>query len=95
MSLLTELVSPKLILGPKPESAEGPACPKCRWTGKDPEVGWRKYLWVSADPAGRMNFNLVDEKLKPLGECLMVSCERCCFRWREDVAAPDVVEEPS
>jgi hypothetical protein len=86
-SLLTELIAPKVRLPPRPELANGPACPKCRWIGKDPEVGWYKYLWVDPDSAQRYNF--IDENGKPIGECLLVGCERCSYRWREDVATPE------
>lgn len=92
-NLFAEMLAPKLTLPERPEVVEGPACPKCRWTGKDPEVGWKKYVWV--DPASAQRFNLQDENGNALGECLMVSCERCNYRWREPVANPEPVEEPS
>lgn len=92
-SLLNELFAPKLTLSARSELSDGPACPKCRWAGKDQEVGWRKYVWVDQDSAARYNFS--DEHGKPLKEFLMVSCERCSYRWREDVATPDKAVEPS
>lgn len=93
MSIFTEIVRPSLTLPPRPKVAEGPACPKCRWTGKDPGAGWTDYLWVSAETAAQMNIR--DENGKPLGEILLVMCQRCKFKWREPVEHPDSVEEPS
>jgi hypothetical protein len=93
VNLFNELVRPALVLGPRPQAATGQACPKCRWAGKESGSGWTKYVWVSPGDATRHNVR--DEGGKPVGECLMVSCGRCNYRWREDVATPEPEAKPS
>lgn len=76
-SMLNQMLAPKIVLATRSPLAEGLACPKCRWVGKDPEEGWRKYVWV--DPGTAERFNIRDEYGAALGECLMVTCERCNY----------------
>jgi hypothetical protein len=92
IDIFNALVSPSFVLRSRPDNADGIACPKCRWAGK-PDEDWRKYIWAS--PTDCEKLGVLDEKGNPVTECLMVTCSRCNFRWREDVAEPDKVDEPS
>ena len=91
-SLLNQLLAPKLELPLRPKIAEGSSCPKCGYLGKadasEPEaMDWRQYTWVA--PWACERFNFVDENGRPLRECLMISCGRCGYRYREDVRTPE------
>lgn len=93
-NLFAELVSPKLVLPARPPGADGPSCPKCRFAGDvATSKGWTKYIWVSPDDAAQ--YNIRDGEGQPLGECLMVSCARCGYKWHEDVATPEEASKPS
>jgi hypothetical protein len=68
----------RVDLPPKPPNADDDLCPKCGWAG-DPGApfGWRRTLYIPPLDAERNNV--------VQGECLMVSCERCGYRWHETV----------
>ncbi len=91
--IFNQLRAPTLILPCRPKSADGVACPKCRWTGKEAGEGWTTSVWVS--PADAARYNIKDEKGKPVSECIMVNCSRCKYRWHEEVATPEAAEVPS
>lgn len=80
--------SPTIVVRERPETADDPTCPKCRYAG-DYESDWKVVAWVSPDMAAQSN--LRDENGNRLGEILMVRCKRCGYRWREEVDKPEAV----
>jgi hypothetical protein len=75
------LTRPGVDLPPRPLSAGNEACPKCAWQGKPGEGDWKRYTYVS--PAEALAFAVKQ------GECLMVACSRCSYRWHEPVVEPE------
>ena len=80
-------------LPPKPSNVDGAACPKCGYTGEDRpkaerDQGWKKWWWCSPIEAARFGLDQ--------GECIMVRCARCAYRWWEPVvedSLPSTIEE--
>lgn len=71
----------KLVLQDKPTGVDGmDSCPKCGYMASASNAsprGWRTVTYVSPDDATTYGIDG--------GECLMVTCTCCKFRWREEV----------